>query len=88
MTTVIHINQADSKDVYIGRGSIWGNPYRMADGFTRKECIDKYRIYLPTQPQLMAQLESLRGKRLACHCKPLACHGDVLVALLENVTLE
>ena len=33
----------------------------------------------------MKDLESLRGKRLGCHCKPnLACHGDVLVELLER----
>ena len=26
----------------------------------------------------------LRGKRLGCVCKPKACHGDVLVELIEG----
>jgi hypothetical protein len=28
-------------------------------------------------------LEPLRGKRLACWCAPLWCHGDVIVELLR-----
>lgn len=35
---------------------------------------------LPPRPDL----EPLRGKRLACWCHPLPCHGDVIVELLEQ----
>ena len=28
-------------------------------------------------------LGELRGKRLACYCAPLPCHGDVLAALAD-----
>jgi hypothetical protein len=28
---------------------------------------------------------ALRGKVLACFCRPRSCHGDVIVAWLESV---
>ena len=82
--------------MYIGRSnskmsSEWGNPfshleksaalYKVA---SREEAVSKYREWVVKQPHLMEKLESLRGKRLGCWCKPKACHGDVLVDLLEN----
>lgn len=33
-------------------------------------------------------IEALRGKNLGCWCKPEACHGDVLIELLESDDLE
>lgn len=30
-------------------------------------------------------LKGLSGKRLVCHCKPLACHGDVLIKLFYEL---
>ena len=39
-------------------------------------------LVLPERPSL----EPLRGKVLGCYCKPLACHGDVIVELLEGGT--
>jgi predicted RNA methylase len=35
----------------------------------------------------MAALPELVGKRLGCHCKPLPCHGDVLIKLLEELIM-
>lgn len=58
--------------------------------FVRLETVDRslavacYRLWLPTQPDLMAELETLRGKTLGCWCSPEACHGDVLAGLLEG----
>ncbi|CAG1022170.1 hypothetical protein DOJK_01483 [Patescibacteria group bacterium] len=31
------------------------------------------------------QLLKLRGKILGCHCKPLACHGDILANYLNSL---
>ncbi len=91
MTTVVH-NQTDEYDVYIGRevpemgidGSKWGNPFIMNDesDTERDRAISEYRNWIVDQPQLMASLEELRGKRLACWCAPKPCHGNVLVELL------
>lgn len=56
---------------------------------TRKEVVQKYRIWIQTQPELLAQIETLRGKILGCWCCPLECHGEVLLEILyPPVTLE
>jgi hypothetical protein len=34
-------------------------------------------------PELRAWLDSIRGKRLACHCAPLPCHGDTYAELAD-----
>ena len=83
-TKVVNVNR-DQYDVYIGRGSIWGNPFRIGVDGTRKEVIDKYRVYLENNDELLYHLEELRGKRLGCYCKPKDCHGDMIVNELNNV---
>jgi hypothetical protein len=65
-------------------GSIWGNPFQIGRDGTREEVIEKYRRYILSKPELLAQLESLRGKTLGCWCSPQSCHGDVLVELLSR----
>lgn len=71
-------------DVYIGRPSKWGNPYRIGKDGTRDEVIAKYRQHILSTPTLLAALPELRGRRLGCWCWPLPCHGDVLVELSER----
>ena len=80
---VVHCKK-EPYDVYIGRPSLWGNPFQIGRDGTRAEVIAKYRSYILGKPELLQQLEGLRGKTLACWCKPQACHGDVLVELLEK----
>jgi hypothetical protein len=88
MTKVIHIrNKTGSSDeVYIGRGSKWGNPFKIEGGRTRETVIDMYRLHLRGKHTqiLRDSLKELKGKTLVCHCKPLACHGDVLIESLRN----
>ena len=82
-TKVVHCKR-DDYDVYIGRGSKWGNPFVIGKDGTREEVIDKYRKYLiMRKPKLLDSLEELEGQRLGCWCSPKACHGDVLVELIE-----
>ena len=80
-------------DVYIGRGSKWGNPFRMCIDGTREEVIIKYYQWLKGQisspngkspPKLEDAVQELKGKVLGCFCKPLACHGDILVEVLNR----
>lgn len=84
-TTVVN-KYKSSYDVYIGRGSIWGNPYTVEE-YGREKCIEMYRPYminrLETEPGLLDELLALDGKRLGCFCKPKPCHGDVLVELIN-----
>jgi hypothetical protein len=79
----VHFKKAPY-DVFIGRPSKWGNPFEIGKDGTRTEVIQKYENYLLSNPELLKDLEELRGKVLGCWCKPSACHGDVLVKLLNE----
>lgn len=80
MTVVVHKNEPH--DVYIGRPSKWGNPFVIGRDGCREEVIMQYRHHLWEQIRsgeiTIEDLRSLDGKRLACHCKPHPCHGDVI----------
>ncbi len=77
------VNRREAKfDVFIGRGSMWGNPFVMNRDGNREQVIEKYKEWVITNPAIMACLGDLRGKVLGCYCKPKPCHGDVLVALI------
>ena len=74
-------------DVYIGRGSIWGNKYCIGKDGTREEVIVKYIDWIlekiKTDENFKEKMKSLRGKRLGCWCSPKECHGDVLVQCVQ-----
>jgi hypothetical protein len=82
ITTVVN-KRTDEFDIYIGRGSKWGNPYVIGKDGTRDEVIDKYINYLCTT-DLDQDIDELYGKRLGCFCKPLACHGDILARVANE----
>ncbi|QIG57849.1 hypothetical protein SEA_PAULODIABOLI_115 [Microbacterium phage PauloDiaboli] len=66
--------------VYIGRPTVYGNPFIIGQHGDRDEVIRKYAEYLIQNPDLMKQVRSeLRGKDLVCWCAPEPCHGDVLL---------
>ncbi len=76
MTRLVNLRK-ERYDVYIGRGSKWGNPFTHISNkktlaqyivSTRKEAIDSYRDYLLNNPELLNSLEELRGKTLGCFC--------------------
>jgi len=83
MSSVVHCRKA-KYDVYIGRPSKWGNPFAINDLDDRKTVIEKYRKWVVDQPHLMKALPELEGKVLGCWCRPLACHGDVLVEMVRQ----
>lgn len=77
----------ESFDVYIGRGSKWGNPYKIGVDGSRSDVINKYKDYLKKKIRkreiTVAQLAALDGSTLGCFCKPKACHGDVLTKAVQ-----
>ena len=64
---------------YVGRPTIWGNPFVIGRDGSREEVIAKYEEYLLNEPKLLRRLHELRGKHLVCWCAPKACHADVLI---------
>ncbi len=70
--------------VLIHRPTKWGNPFLIGRDGDRPTVVAKYRVWLPTQPQLMASLGELVDKDLWCFCTPLLCHGNPLIELLKE----
>lgn len=69
--------------------SKWHNPYKVsANGYTREEALDLYRAHLLNMlknEETMKEFLELKGKTLGCWCKPDACHGDIIVELLNTM---
>lgn len=97
MAKVVNIKK-EKCDVYIGRGSIFGNPYThipkqytkaQFQVKTRQEAIDKYREYfykrIEEDSEFLDAVLLLKGKTLGCYCKPLDCHGDIILQFLEKI---
>lgn len=84
MPTVVnkHAVRPESGDVYIGRGSAWGNPYRIGTDGSRDRVIVLYQAWIADRPHLVDALREREPKRLVCFCSPLPCHGDVLASLI------
>lgn len=82
-TTVVHCKR-EKYDVYIGRPGFWGNPFVVGRDGVQGECVELYRNWVKTQPQILSKLWLLKGKKLGCWCKPKACHGDVLAELVKE----
>jgi hypothetical protein len=83
MTRIVNLRK-EPYTVYIGRGSIWGNPFKIGRDGTREEVVEQYREYILNNPKLLANLYKLKDKVLGCFCAPLLCHGNVLVELIES----
>ncbi|HEX7636580.1 MAG TPA: DUF4326 domain-containing protein [Noviherbaspirillum sp.] len=95
ITKVRNKDKDEPYDVYIGRGTPWGNPFPIGKGGvgdTREDVIRKYREHFETvilqDDTRRKSLLSLRGYRLGCHCKPLACHGDIIAEYLNREDIE
>lgn len=81
LTTRVVNRHKEPYDVYIGRPTIYGNPFHIGPDGTREEVIAKYKEYAQQRFDDKA-LQFLVGKTLGCSCKPKPCHGDVLIELL------
>ena len=88
---VVHCKK-EAYDVYIGRPSVWGNPFSdkprsLAEVkvATREEAIACYEEYLRQHPEIVERAKrELKGKVLGCWCKPQACHGDILTKVANE----
>lgn len=84
-TKVVHCTKGKHYDVYIGRPSKWGNPFKIGKDGTREEVVQKYEAWLLGQPELVQEAKrELRGKILGCWCHPLKCHGDILARIADE----
>jgi len=85
---------------YIGRGTIFGNPFKIGKDGTRKEVIEKYEkwarkqiyqpgLYTPYFYPLGQAISDLPNNAiLGCYCKPEACHGDIIIKIWRELHHE
>ena len=83
---VLVVNRKDEiRGVSIMRPSMFGNPFKVGRDGSREQVIAKFKPYLWNRVRVdrdfFLAIEHLRGKILMC--KPLACHGDVIVDYLD-----
>lgn len=68
--------------VYVGRPTVWGNPFEIGRDGNREEVIAKYRALIEEHSWMIERAQrDLRGKHLVCWCAPLPCHADVLLEI-------
>lgn len=78
-----HTEVAPDSAVYIDRSTCWGNPFIIGVHGDRSTVIQKLRESIT--PEHVEEIRKhLRGKDLICHCKPLDCHGDLLLEIANS----
>ncbi len=96
-TTLVNKKGKVKGTFYIGRGSRFGNPFSHLEGTkatyvveSREAAIVAYEDWVRNGQDEQAKfirdsLWLIRGEVLECFCKPLACHGDVLIKLIKEM---
>ena len=84
MCTMQVVNRHSSDfDIYIGRGTPYGNPFKATE-LGRAEALARFERY--ARNKLMKVIEALPADAvLGCSCKPKACHGDIIVKLWREI---
>jgi hypothetical protein len=84
-----HTHTKTALDVYIGRGSVWGNRFSHREGTraevvvgSREAAVEAYRRELWAKIKSgevsLESLAALHGRTLVCFCAPRLCHGHTL----------
>ena len=79
--------------VYVGRPTIWANPFKVSKDMTAEESVERYRGYIQTSIRIGGiTLNELKGKDLACWCgdwepgqPEIDCHAVVLLILANKL---
>lgn len=86
-----HHVPADIKTTYIGRGTIWGNQFKVGEGYSQGEAADAYRKWLAQglackERSFTTLISELNGVTdISCSCKPKPCHGDCFVEIVDCI---
>lgn len=88
MTVLNKFRDPIPKDaVYIGRGSRWGNPFKISTSLSRDAVCELYENKLEHEITIgtvrLSELAALHGKDLVCYCAPRRCHGHSLERAAE-----
>lgn len=79
--------RTDKYTHYIGRGSVFGNPFKIGKDGNREEVIKKFERY--AREYVINIIASIpKNAILGCYCKPKACHGDVIIKIWKELHNE
>jgi hypothetical protein len=81
--------------VKVSRPTKWGNPFRVTEERTQSECVMAFSLWFRNESThagmadqrqwVLDHLHELRGKNLACWCRPgTPCHADVLLKMANE----
>jgi len=91
-TTVINVRTKSRTGVtMIDRSTVFGNPFPINFRCSREQSITKYKVWfyeMINHDQFREAVELLKNRVLGCWCKPLACHGDIIVEYLDGTKHE
>ena len=84
---IVFITTTEGKFRYPSTDSIWANPYKISEDFSREDVIKHYRKYIlkKLKDEEIGIEELWALEALAPTGKILGCHGDVLVSILEHI---
>lgn len=77
--------------VYVGRGTLWGNPFLMGEHGDREEVVDRYCTWLRERieegdPVILTGLAGLgEESSLVCSCAPARCHAECIQEAWETM---
>lgn len=83
---VVH-SKKEKYDVYVGRPSEFGNPFKIGPDGDREDVCRKFEEWAREDAAYLTAIKAkLRGKVLGCFCAPLKCHAETLaqIANYEN----
>jgi hypothetical protein len=83
----------DDRGIYVGRPSIFGNPFEIGKDGTRTEVIEKYEAYfirrlevdIVFKNEFLKLVDQARSGELvlACWCHPQRCHAEIIKKYIE-----
>ena len=84
-----HHKDAPADAVYVGRPSVWGNPFSITESQTRDEAVELYKRWIYAgdgrQDWLRTRIQrELKGKDLVCWCFPKRCHAEILLEIANG----
>jgi hypothetical protein len=86
MTKVVNL-RVEPYDEYIGRGSVFGNPFQIGVDGDRETVILRYKewfSFLIKDERIQSELSQMKGKKLGCFCSPQKCHGEIIAEYIDK----
>lgn len=76
-----NIDEIPDDAVYIGRGSVYGNPFVIGIHGSRTEVLKRF------EKEILPELDvsDLVGKDLVCYCVPKKCHGELIIRKIKKL---